>query len=74
MTIERTVGLILVLSAVVTFPGLMMFTFRRGYRGGAPRSRVHFIWERSFVMAGVILCAIGFVLLAAALQNTDGRV
>jgi len=74
MTIERTVGLILVLSAVVTFPGLMMFTFRRGYRGGAPHSRAHFIWERSFVMAGVILCAIGFVLLAAALQNTDGRV
>jgi len=74
MAIERTVGLILVLSAVVTFPGLMMFTFRRGYRGGAPRSRVHFIWERSFVMAGVILEVIGFVLLTTALQNTDGRV
>lgn len=74
MSIERAVGLILVLSAVATFPGLMMFTFRRGYRGGAPRSPVHFAWERSFVMSGVILMVIGFVLLAVLFQSSDGLV
>ncbi len=67
-------GLILLLSAFATFPGLMIFTLRRGYRGGAPRSPGHLVWERSFIMAGVVLKVIGFVLLASALQNTDGRV
>ncbi len=73
-SIERVAGLVLVLCSVANFPGLMMFWIRRGHRGGAPRSRAHFIWERSFIMAGVALTAIGFVLFEGVLQTTDGRV
>ncbi len=51
-----------------------MFWIRGGIRGGAPPSHAYFAWERSFIMAAVVLTAIGFVLLEAQLQNTDGRV
>ena len=72
--IERTAGLILVLSAVTTFPGFMMFWQRRGHRGGPPRSHAHWVFERSSIMSGVIIIAIGFMLLEGAFQTTDGRV
>lgn len=71
---ERAAGLLLVLSAVLTFPGLMMFWRRRGHPGGAPRTRAYFIVERSVIISGTILCAIGFVLLERALENSAGWV
>ena len=74
LSMERAAGIFLVLVTVATLPGFMMFWLRRGHRGGAPRSRAHFIVERSSIMSGVILAAIGFVLLAGAFQNADGRV
>ena len=52
----------------------MMFWLRRGHRGGAPRSRAHWVFERSSILSGVVLVAIGFMLLEGALQNTDCRV
>jgi hypothetical protein len=73
-TIERAAGFFLVLSSIVLFPGLMMFWIRGGHRGGAPPSPAYFVWERSLIMAAVVLTAIGFVLLEGSLQNTDGRV
>ena len=73
-SMERAAGVFLVLVAVATLPGFMMFWLRRGHRGGAPRSRAHFIVERSSLMSGAILAAIGFVLLADVFQNADGRV
>lgn len=72
MTMTRAAGLFLVLSAAATFPGLMMFWRRQGHRGGAPRSQAHYVWERSFILSGVILRAIGFVLLAGLLVQSDG--
>lgn len=72
-TVERAAGLVLILGVVATFPGLLMFGLRGGHRGGAPRSRAHYVLERSFIMAGVVLTAIGFVLLADSLRTTDGR-
>lgn len=72
--IARAAGALLVLSAVAAFPGLMMFWLRQGHRGGTPHSRAQFILERSFIMSGVILCAIGFVLLGGIFENSDGRV
>ena len=72
--LEHTAGLILVLAEVVLFPGVMMFWLRGGLRGGEPRSRAHFFWERGFIMAAVILTAIGFVLLAGAMPDGVGRV
>lgn len=72
--IERAAGFVLILGSVAFLPGGMMFWIRGGPRGGAPPSPAYFAWERSFVMAAVVLTAIGFVLLEGHLQNTDGRV
>jgi hypothetical protein len=73
-SIERAAGFILVLGNVALLPGLLMFWIRAGHRGGAPRSPTHFAWERSFIMAAVVLTAIGFALLEGHLQTTEGRV
>lgn len=73
----RAAGLLLILGNVAVFPGLMMFWIRAGHRGGAgkrPPSLAFFVWERSFVMAGVVLTAVGFALLEGALQNTGGSI
>ncbi len=73
-TIERTAGTLLILGSVAFLPGGMMFWVRGGTRGGTPPRPAYFVWERSFVMAAVVLTAIGFVLLDGHLQNTDGNV
>ena len=73
-SVDRAAGLILVLSNLVQGPGLIMFWLRAGHKGGAPRSRTHFVWERSFIMGSVVLATIGFVVLAVALQNQGGLV
>jgi len=69
---DHAAGIFLVLVAIATLPGFMMFWLRRGHRGGPPRSRTHFIVERSSIMSGAILAAIGFELLASAFQNAGG--
>jgi hypothetical protein len=73
-SLERTAGLFLVLTIVATGPGFAMFWLRRGHRGGPPRSHAHWIFERGSILSGVVLIAIGFILLEGAFQNTDGRV
>ncbi len=67
--VERMAGLILVLSNLIQDPGLIMFWLRAGHKGGVPRSRTHFVWERSFIMGSVVSGAVGFVVLAAALHD-----
>jgi hypothetical protein len=73
-SIERAAGLFLVLTIVATGPGFAMFWLRRGHRGGPPHSRAHWVFERSSILSGVVLIAIGFMLLEGAFQNTGGRV
>lgn len=73
-SIERFAGLILVLSNLFQLPGLIMFWVRGGVKGGLPRSRAHFIVERSFIMGSVVLASVGFVALAGALQGHNGFV
>jgi hypothetical protein len=51
-----------------------MFTIRGGASGGTPPSHTFFVFERSFLMAAVILTAIGFVLLEGHFRNIDGRI
>ena len=51
-----------------------MFTIRGGPGGGIPPSHTFFMWERGFLMAAVILTAIGFVLLDGLFHNAGGRV
>ena len=73
-SIERAAGSCLVLGFVALLVGVLMFLSRGGLRGGTPPSRAYFVWERSFIMAAVVLTVIGFVLLEGYFQNTDGRV
>jgi hypothetical protein len=73
-SIERAAGFVLVLGNVAVLPGLMMFWIRGGHRGGAPPSPAYYVWERSLIMAAVVLTAIGFGLLEGQLQTTAGRV
>ena len=73
-SMERAAGFALVLGNVVVLPGLLMFWFRGGERGGAPPSPAYFVWERSFILAAVVLTAVGFVLLEGHLQTSAGHV
>jgi hypothetical protein len=73
-SIGRAAGLVLVLSNVVLLPGLLMFWFRGGQRGGAPPSPAYYVWERSLILTAIVLTAIGFMLLEGHLLATDGRV
>jgi hypothetical protein len=73
-SIERAAGFALVLGNVVVLPGLLMFWFRGGERGGAPPNPAYFVWERSFILAAVVLTAVGFVLLEGHLQTSAGHV
>ena len=68
-SIERAAGFVLVLGNAVLLPGLMMFLIRGGQRGGQPPTPAYHVWERSFIMAAVILTAIGFVLLDWQLET-----
>lgn len=71
---EHTAGIFLVLVAIATLPGFMMFWLRRGHRGGPPRSRTHWVVERSSILSGVVLIALGFMFLGSAFENTDGHI
>jgi hypothetical protein len=73
-TIAHAAGFLLVLGSLAFVPGGLMFWRRGGLQGRPLPSQAYFVWERCFVMAAVILTALGFVLLAEHLQNTDGRV
>ena len=67
-SIERATGSFLVLGFVANLAGVLMFLIRGGTSGGTPLSHTFFVWERCFLMAAVILTAIGFVLLEGHLQ------
>lgn len=71
---ERAAGIVLVLGSLAALPGLIMFWLRDGQSGGQPPTSAYFVWERSFILAAVVITAIGFVLLAGALHNSSGRV
>jgi hypothetical protein len=70
----RVAGLFLVLGALFDLAGVLMFAFRGGHRGGAAPSRAFYLRERGLIMAGVVLTAIGFVLLEAQLQSGSGGI
>jgi hypothetical protein len=67
-------GALLILSFVALAVGAGMYWIRGGTRGGAPPTHVYFMWERSFIIAAVVLTALGLALLDGLLQNSAGRV
>lgn len=73
-TEERVTGALLVAAILPLSLGLYLFNSRNGVQGGAPSSIALFLWERGSFAAAVVLTALGFVLLEAKLQSTNGRV
>jgi hypothetical protein len=73
-SIEFSAGTALVLSFAALFVGALMYWIRGGIRGGAPPTHVYFVWERSFIIAAVVLTALGLALLESLLQNSAGGV
>jgi len=73
-SIEYSAGTVLILSFVALFVGALMYWVRGGIRGGAPPTHVYFVWERGFIMAAVVLTALGLALLEGLLQDSAGRV
>ena len=73
-SIEFAAGAVLILSFVALAVGATMYWIRGGLRGGAPPTRAYLVWERSFIMAAVVLTAVGLVLLEGVLQDSAGRV
>ncbi|HEU5101866.1 MAG TPA: hypothetical protein VFU22_22750 [Roseiflexaceae bacterium] len=71
---ERAAGLFLVLGCAANLTGVLMFWFRDGVSGRMPPSPAYYTWERSFILAAVVLTAIGFVLLEEHPNLGDGRV
>lgn len=73
-TFQRTAGALLVASILPLALGLQLFRRRNGIQGIALQSTAVLVWERGSFLAAVVLTALGFVLLEAALHETNGRV
>jgi hypothetical protein len=73
-SVNSVTGYVLIVGFVANLAGVLMFLYRGGLQGSAPPSPSYFVWERSFIMASVVLTAIGLVLLEGYLQNTNGYV
>lgn len=71
-SIEFAAGLLMVLTIVATGPGFALFWLRRGHRGFPPRSHARWVFERCSILSGVVLIAIGFMLLEGAFGSTYG--
>jgi len=71
---ERVAGWFLVLGFAANLAGVLMFWFRDGVSGRMPPSPAYYTWERSFILAAVVLTVVGFVLLEEHLYTSDGRV
>lgn len=54
---------------------LFLFNSRNGPKAALPAPPpTLFVWEHGSVLAGVVLTALGLVLLEAALHETNGRI
>lgn len=76
-SVEHSTGIVLVLGFAIFIAGASMYWLRwirSGVQDGPPPSHAYLVWERSFIMAAVVLTAIGLALLEGLLQNGDGWV
>jgi hypothetical protein len=71
---ERAAGAFLLLGWAANFAGVLMFAFRDGTSGRLPPSATYYDWERSLILAAVVLSVIGVVLLEDHPELSDGRV
>jgi hypothetical protein len=70
---ERAAGLCLMLGCAANLAGVLMFWFRDGVSGRMPPSPAYYTWERSLILAAIVLTIVGFVLLEAHPELGDGR-
>ena len=74
LSMARAAGLILILGSVSNFVAVWMFSVRtRALSPSAVRHPV-FVTERIFIVAAVIITALGFVLLEGAFRDQNGHV
>ena len=73
--LERGTAAFLLLGVVATFIGAAMFFLRGGMQTDIPAiPPASYTWERGFILAAVVLTAIGFMMLEMRLQEASGRV
>ncbi|MCC6630001.1 MAG: hypothetical protein IT340_21700 [Chloroflexi bacterium] len=65
ITITRIAGALLASSFVIFVPGGLMFAARNGMAGQPAPTVAYFVLERGFVMAAVVVTALGLAALAA---------
>ncbi len=73
-TLARISGAVLVLGSLTFLPAGFMFVFRGGMNGRPLPSQAYFVIERGFVMAAVVLTAVGLALFEGYLQGSGGHV
>lgn len=69
---QRAAGTLLALSFVAYMVGVVMFTARDGTSGQPAPSFAYLALERGFVMAAVVVTALGLAALAAVLVGANG--
>lgn len=74
-TLQRTVcGWLLILGGIIFLPGGLLFTGRAIFRWPAGQSQGYLYWERGFVMAAILVAALGFVLLERLLEAAGEQI
>jgi hypothetical protein len=69
ITSEQVVaGWLLILSGAIFLPGGLLYTGRSILKWSAAQSQSYLTWERGFVMAAILVAALGFVLLERLLE------
>jgi hypothetical protein len=72
-SMRRAAGLLLILSSIANFAGVWMYNQRNG-AAGLPPIPGFFIYERSLIVAAVVLTALGFAVLEGEFAESRGRV
>ncbi len=68
-TSEQVVaGWLLILSGAVFLPGGLLYTGRAIWKWPTAQSQSYLNWERGFIMAAILVAALGFVLLERLLE------
>ena len=68
LTEQTAAGYLLILSSILFLPGGLFFTARMIFKWEVAQTRNFLIWERVFVMAAILVAALGLTILAKLLE------
>lgn len=72
-TQQMVSGWLLILSGIIFVVGGLLYTGRAILKWPAAQSQSYLYWERGFIMAAILVAALGWMLLARLLEaNGDG--